>query len=257
MRAELSERDRGLIGFVSEFRLASTGQLQQAFFPDAEFATPATAARCCRRVLNRLTFGRLLTRLERRVGGVRAGSEGYLYALGPVGFRLTQPTGQSRPRTFEPSAQFVTHQLAVSQLAVELLLVARQGAVTALDLQGEPRSWRMLPGQRARAGLLRPDLYVRLRSGDTELSWFVEIDRGTTHLPALLRKCALYESYYRAGVEQTERGVFPRVLWVAPTEARAARITAAIGRRADLTAGLFTATPTATAAQVLRGEADR
>lgn len=254
---ELSERDRGVMGFVAEFRLASAEQLRRAFFPASEFATPPTADRCCRRVLHRLTRTRVLNRLERRVGGLRAGSDGFIYGLGPVGFRMTQPEGRSRPRAFEPSPQFIHHQLAVSHLAVELMQAARQDAVSALHLEGEPRSWRMLPGQRSRAGMLRPDMHVRLRSGDVEMSWFVEIDRGTTHVPALIRKCVLYESYYRAGVEQAEHGVFPRVIWVAPTGARAERIAAGVGRRADLTPGLFAVATTDAAVQLLRGEIDR
>lgn len=253
LRGELAERDLGIVGFVGEFRLASSRQLRQLFFPAAEFATPETAARCGRRVLNRLTSGRLLTRLERRVGGVRAGSDGFVYALGPVGFRMTQPEGRSRPRNFEPTVRFVDHQLAVSNLAVALRLARLRGEVSRLELQGEPRSWRMLPGQRAHAGLLRPDLHVRLYSGGVELSWFIEVDCGTTHLPALLRKCALYESYYRSGVEQAEHGVFPRVLWVTRTEARAARIGSAIAHRRGLTSELFAVTNTPTAVPVLRG----
>jgi hypothetical protein len=110
----------------------------------------------------------------------------------------------------------------------------------------------MLPGQRAHAGLLRPDLHVRLHSGDLELSWFIEVDCGTTHLPALLRKCALYESYYRSGVEQAEHRVFPRVLWVTTSAVRAARIGSAINRRQGLTGELFAVTTTATAVTVLR-----
>lgn len=184
------------------------------------------------------------------MGGIRAGSDGFVYGLGAIGHRLAHPEGRSRPRDFEPSRPFVDHQLAVTELAVDLRLAER---IELVALQGEPRSWRMLPGQRARVGSLRPDLHVRLRSGTIELSWFVEVDLGTTHLPALLRKCALYESYYRSGVEQAEHGVFPRVLWVVPNDRRLARVRDAIVCSRQLTDELFAATTAENALAVLCG----
>ncbi len=57
--------------------------------------------------------------------------------------------------------------------------------------------------------LLRPDLAVTLGIGEYEIGYFVEIDRGTEHLPALLRKCHSYEAYYRAGQEQAAHACFP------------------------------------------------
>ena len=253
IREELSERDLQVIKFVGELRLASGRQVRRLFFPDESFATAETAARSCRRVLNRLAANRLLRRLQRRVGGVRAGSDGFVYALGPIGFRLVQPEGRSRPRSLEPSNPFVDHQLSVSEFAVELSLAERRGEIKQLVLQGEPRCWRRLPGQRARAGLLRPDLHVRLWSGDAELWWFVEVDLGTTHLPGLLGKCALYESYYRAGAEQAKHRVFPRVLWVCPTATRAAKLEASIGRSRGLTRELFRVATTSAAMPMLQG----
>ncbi len=253
IREELSDRDSAVVRLVGEFRLVSARQLRRLFFPDSDFATPETAARCSRRVLKRLVLGRLLARLERRVGGTRAGSNGYVYTLGPVGHRLVHPAGRSRPRHFEPSTAFVDHQLAVGELVVDLRLAERRSAIEVLAVQGEPRSWRRLPGQRVRAGLLRPDLHVRLRAREIELSWFVEVDRGTAHVPALLRKCVLYESYYQSGTEQAEHGVFPRVLWVVPTDGRLARLTSAIGRSRQLTEALFAVTTADRALDVLCG----
>ena len=59
---------------------------------------------------------------------------------------------------------------------------------------------------------LRPDLFVRIAAGDLELRWFIEVDRGTEHLPAVMRKSTAYDRYYRGGVEQEKHGVFPRVM---------------------------------------------
>jgi hypothetical protein len=253
LRGEATDRDGSIVRFLAEFRLASAAQLRRRFFPEQQFATADTAARTSRRVLGRLASHRLLVRLERRVGGLRAGSDGFVYGIGPVGHRLIEPEGRSRPRFVEPSPAFVHHHLAVTELAVELEVGGRGGAFELLDVAGEPRCWRTLPGQRARAGALRPDLHIRLRTGEVELSWFVEVDMGTAHLPAVLRKCSLYETYYRSGVEQAEHGIFPRVIWVTQTERRRARLWSAIDRRHGLTNELFVVADSSEVLGVLRG----
>ena len=241
-RQGLGQRDQSVLDLVAEHRLASAAQIRTLHFPADAFATRETAARSCRRVLARLVRDGLLVRLERRVGGLRAGSDGHVYALGPVGYRLTHPEGRARPRYWEPTSPFVDHQLAITQLVVELRLAERRCDVNSLAIEGEPRSWRRLPGQSGRAAALRPDLHTSIEVGDVELRWFVEVDRGTAHVPAVLRKCRLYESYYRSGVEQAEHGVFPRVLWITPTQARAERLSQAITTNRRLTAELFAVT---------------
>lgn len=254
LRSELTERDFSIVRFVAELRLASARQLRHLFFADHDFATIQTAARNARRVLARLETMRLLRRLRRRVGGVRAGSDGYVYVLGPVGYRVVEPEGWARPRVWEPSAQFVDHHLAVTQLAVDFRRFEQTGVIEQLEIQGEPRCWRPLPGQRPRTGLLRPDLLLAFAVADREVRWFIEVDRGTAHLPAILRKCHLYERYYRSGREQAEHGIFPRVHFVTTDVDRAERITAAIARDSGLTPQLFATATAETASRVICGK---
>src|SRR5918912_4442559 len=122
LRDRLSERDLEVISSVAEHRFLTTRQIETLHF--ADHATELAGARVCRRVLARLTDECLLARLERRVGGVRAGSASFVYALGPAGGRLLD--GQRR-RTGEPSTTFLTHTLAVAQAHVELIQAARRG----------------------------------------------------------------------------------------------------------------------------------
>jgi protein involved in plasmid replication-relaxation len=239
LERHLSARDRAILGDVASLRLLCAAQVQALHFPAEAFASPLSAARQTRRTLARLHAERLLVRLNRRVGGVRAGSAGFIYGLGPVGHRVLEQEDR-RPRVSrEPSSMFVSHTLAVSELVVQLALAVRVGYIRGIERQAEPECWRLLPGyDRA---TLRPDLLVVISARDVELRWFIEVDRGTAHLPALLRKCALYEAYYRSGVEQAEHAVFPRVLWITRTAARASRLTDAIAGRSDLTDELFSA----------------
>jgi len=59
-----------------------------------------------------------------------------------------------------------------------------------------------------------------------EHRWFLEIDRDTEHRPTILRKAEQYITYWRSGTEQRLTDLFPHVLWIAPTPARAAALAA-------------------------------
>ena len=212
-------------------------------------ATTETGARLCRRVLKRLVHDRLLVRLTRRVGGLRAGSQTFIYGLGPVGHRLLQQE-DSRLRPDESSRAFVDHQLAVSQLVADLILASRLGQFEILAVEGEPKCWRTVPTY-GRV-ILRPDLFVAVGSDALEFRWFIEVDRGTHRNPALLRKAQLYESYYRSGVEQANHDVFPRVIWLATDDARAEAIERVVND-SEFTPGLMQAVTTPRALNVIAG----
>lgn len=253
LSGQLSERDRAIVRSVSQLRLATAGQLERLhFLVPEQHATPLTAARTARRTLERLVRQRLLVRLARRIGGVRAGSASYIYAVGPVGQRVLAEDGPRR-RFREPSALFVGHTLAVSELYVDLHQAVRAGRLAALGpIQAEPSCWRRLVTAGGRV-LLKPDLFAVTGDEQFEYRWFVEVDLATEHTPAIVRKCQTYEAYYQGGAEQAAHGVFPRVLWVAPDDDRAARIGRAIGRATELTDGLFTVATVEQAVMVLAG----
>lgn len=253
LRGELSGRDVAITKQVAELKLMSARQIEAVHFPHAQHASAITAARSCRRVLERLTRERLLLRLSRRVGGIRAGSASYIYALGPVGQRVIGEEREVRRRFREPSSTFAVHTLAVAQLVVDVTSQARRGTFDIIGLQTEPTCWRMVPGGLAVASVLRPDLYVALGVDDFEHRWFVEIDLGTEHLPTLLRKCVTYEAYYRSGREQAEHGVFPRVLWLMQKADRVERLRDAIEADGRLTDGLFVVMTRDTAVAALAG----
>lgn len=237
LQQRLSERDRQVLDYVSELRLLGARQIQTLSFPDERHATPVTAARSCRRVLERLTEEGLLARLERRIGGVRAGSASYVYALTSLGQRVLDLDG-ARRRLSEPSAFFVDHTLAVADFLVRLVAAARAGEFALSEWETEPACWRDVSTLGGRI-VLRPDLLVVLIVGEYELRWFVEVDRGTEHVPTLLRKCRLYHTYYKNGVEQRQHKVFPRVLWIALDQRRAERLQEAITKDRRLNADIF------------------
>lgn len=244
VREGLSQRDLALLADIGRFRMLTSRQLETLHFSDA--ATPLTAARTCRRVLRRLTTLGLLHRLERRIGGLHAGSAAFIYALSDGGQRLLDGGANDaapRRRLHEPSLPFVAHTLAIAELYVSLVVASRPdsgvGLVELLDVQTEPTCWRRWTRGDGSGEVLRPDLYVSLGVGADELRWFIEVDRGSEHLPTVLRKAQAYQRYYDSGVEQTREGVFPRVLWVVPDARRAQQLTAGLERERGLTAALF------------------
>jgi hypothetical protein len=252
LRRDLGDRELAIIDQVADLRLMSTPQIEAIYFSADEHGSALSAARTGRRVLAGLTAKRVLGRLERRIGGLHGGSASWIYAIGPVGHRLLDGTS-ARPRFREPSALFVDHTLAISQLVTDLRVLEQGGDVEVLQLETEPRCWRDIGNGREQK--LKPDLYVLLASGELEHSWFVEIDRATAHLPALRRKCLLFQSYYQSGREQAQRGVFPRVCWVVPDTERATRIKAMINDDGGLTRALFTVVTNDAATALLSGGA--
>jgi hypothetical protein len=250
LRERLSERDLEIIRSVAEHRFLTARQIEALHF--ADHASQLAGARVCRRVLARLTDERLLARLERRVGGVRAGSASFVYALGPVGGRLID--GRRR-RLTEPSTTFLAHTLAVAQAHVELIQAARHAQLELVSVDVEPNCWRRYAGPAGAREVLRPDLYVVTGSGDFEDCWFVEIDCATESPLALRRKCRAYEAYWRSGREQDAHSAFPLVVWVAPDERRAQQLQQVIGSARGLKRDLFRVTTAPNLVGLLAGGA--
>ena len=254
LQSELSGRDMAIVARVADLRLMSARQIEAIHFTPDDHASAITAARSARRVLERLVRDRLLVRLTRRVGGVRAGSASFVYAIGPVGQRLI---GREQPRVRfrEPSATFALHTLAITQFIVELTTASRMKRFELLGLQPEPTCWRTTTAAMGVVATLRPDLFVSVGVGEYEHRWFIEIDLGTEHLATLLRKCAAYEVYYHTGTEQHHNGVFPRVLWIMRGSDRVERLRTAIDGDGQLTSALFTVTTEVTAMDIVAGGA--
>lgn len=221
LRVSLSDRDLAVLRSMAELRLATGRQLQTLHF-DGDHNTTLTAARVCRRVLERLTDLGVLRRLDRVVGGVRAGSGSFIYSIGPAGQRLLHPD-RARQGFREPSTTFLSHTLAVSGLLASVVAAAKDGDCQLLRYEVEPACWRNLAAY-GNNDTLRPDLLLLLARGDMEWHWFIEVDLGTEHGPAVTRKCQQYLRYFQTGREQAAHGIFPRVAWLTTTTDRVERL---------------------------------
>lgn len=239
VRNGLSERDMAVLRSVAQHRFLRTRQIEQLHFID--HATPLSAARTCRRVLRRLASLRVLRHLERRVGGVRAGSASFVWALGPVGDRLLRMgIGEGiRQRVREPSERFLAHALAVADARLALVHAERDHRFDLVTMQTEPDCWRRYLGSGGEPAVLQPDMYAVTGSGEFEDCWFIEVDLGNEHLPTIMRKCVQYESYRATGIEHREGDVFPLVVWIMSTPERVAKLTAALDASQRVDRALF------------------
>jgi Replication-relaxation len=251
LEGRLSDRDLAVIRSVDEHRFLTARHIEALHF--ADHASELAGARVCRRVLARLSRDRVLTRLQRRVGGVRAGSASFVYALGPIGARLRNDG--SRRRFTEPSALFLHHALAVADAHVALVNGERAGRFELVRLEVEPRCWRRFLGAGGAREAIKPDLSVITASGAFEHLWYLEIDRATQGAGAIARKCRSYEVYWRTGFEQERTGTFPRVVWVAPDTTRARRIEQVVARLRGVKRDLFRFTTEGQLIELLAGGA--
>ncbi|MCW2538723.1 MAG: hypothetical protein JWN95_448 [Frankiales bacterium] len=251
----LSARDKAILTCLQHYRFLTTDHLQRLHFHN--HATPTAAGRVCRRVLERLARLRVIEHLERRIGGVRAGSASYVWRVGLLGDRLlrTEHRDQPRARRKEPSLRNLEHWLAIADAHLVLVELARTGQLDLLQSTTEPGCWRTYLGPAGDRQTLKPDLYAVTAIGEFEDHWFGEIDRGTESLPTILRKCVQYETYRRSGREQHDHGVFPLVVWITTTDQHADQLRDAISASRSLDADHFRVCSLAGYAALVQGGA--
>jgi hypothetical protein len=226
----LGEREKAVLGSLQHLRLLTTDQIRRLHVVDG---SSHTQARRTRSLLRRLADLGVVVRLSRDIGGTWAGSGTASFCLSGLGQAvLDAPTlGARRRRTlWRTKPYFQDHMLAVAELLVQLTEVCRRSASELLLFEAEPACWRRFPGRGGETIVLKPDAYLRIGSGDYELAWFVEVDLATESLPTIQRKCRLFVEYWRSGLEQQLRGVFPRVVWLVPDHRRLEGVATALRR---------------------------
>jgi len=210
---QLSERDQAILADLERTRVLTGAQLQRLHFTAID---AASRARDRRRVLTRLTDLDLVSTLDRRIGGIHAGSTGHIYTLTPAGRRfLAWQRGQQVPKRLRrfrtPGAPFLTHALAISDIYVALVEASRHQDFQVSTFQGEPACWHPVGNGR----YLHPDAYTVLATAAHQDCWWLEIDQATESLPRIKRKCCAYLDFLtRGGLGPDD--VPPRILFTTP-----------------------------------------
>ncbi|MBO3724181.1 replication-relaxation family protein [Actinomyces bowdenii] len=253
---QLDAIDHRLLELLATHRYATTGQLAQITNLGGRWATQRSALRQTTRRLSRHHCLGLVDHLARRIGGVRAGSTGFVWHLREPGHRLVaqqhandvrQARAQAPPgagrrwRHSEPSHAFLTHTLAITQARLTIEGAARDAGGRLTLLATEPACWRnwIMPSGAQR--WLKPDLEaITTTAGGEEDHWLIEIDLGTENPARLIAKCHTYQDHLNSGTEQTGNGgYYPQVVWVMNSSMRAEWLERQIQADQYLMPGLF------------------
>ena len=215
-----------LLALVAAHRFATTTQLARLTAP--EYASPASALRQTQRHLASLAQQRLLTSLERRVGGWQGGSAVTIWAATTRGHRLVAAENgddeevprRQRPR--EVSTTFLDHLLAITEVRTSVEEAVRQEADTEAAVALEPECWRTALSPSGQVQVLRPDLAVTITSPAYEDRYLVEVDRATENPGRVIATCWRYQEHQATSVQASDDDgdVFPLVVWLVPTDRR-------------------------------------
>ena len=228
-----------LLALVAAHRFATTTQL--ARLTALEYASSASALRQTQRHLASLAQQRLLTSLERRVGGWQGGSAVTIWAATTRGHRRVAPDeGEGevprRQRPREVSTTFLDHLLAITEVRTSIEEAVRQEADTEAAVALEPDCWRTALSPSGQPQVLRPDLAVTITSPAYEDRYLVEVDRATENPGRVIATCWRYQEHQ---AQAGDDGVFPLVVWLVPTDRRRHRLERAIAHSTGLLRDLF------------------
>lgn len=225
----MSAEEWAVMHDVDTMRLASALDLQTLHGLRAELHV-----RSFRRLLQGLHERQVLFRLERTVGGRRAGSSGFVYGIGIAGQRLLHSsTGEPVRRPWTPRPSWLRHALATSHLYVVLKTAEAERRLVVERFESEPACWRQFAFPGGGTSELKPDAFAQLGVGDFIDSFFVETDLATESPATIARKLDQYTAYWQSGREQEASGVFPFVLWLVTDKRRAAVIQSVIDRQTN------------------------
>ena len=231
-----------LLALVAAHRFATTTQLARLTAP--EYASSASALRQTQRHLASLAQQRLLTSLERRVGGWQGGSAVTIWAATTRGHRLVAPDeGEGevprRQRPREVSTTFLDHLLAITEVRTSIEEAVRQEADTEAAVALEPDCWRTVLSPSGQVQVLRPDLAVTITSPAYEDRYLVEVDRATENPGRVIATCWRYQEHQATSAQASDGGVFPLVVWLVPTDRRRHHLERAIAHSTGLLRDLF------------------
>jgi hypothetical protein len=221
----LSDKDKAILRSVQLCRYLTTGQIHRLHYHDSKNAL--AGLRAANWGTAKLRGLGLLDVLDRRVGGFRAGCKSFVFVLTEAGVNLLKFMTKEyspRKRDFEPSIHFMKHTLEVSEVYVQLVEICRQHQLKLVKIEMEPNCWRGYKDENHKPATMKPDMFVVTDDDIYEYYRFIEVDMNTESPSVVVEKCRRYALYYKSGLEQKEHGLFPRVIWLAYSENRKAKL---------------------------------
>lgn len=161
-KIELTEKEREILTLLAQCRYATTKQIVALYFQDSQHSR--TAFRRANLLLNQIKNRQLINHLERRIGGVRAGSGSFVWYITIKGLKaLHRP--QRFKNKYEPTAHHLEHTLAVTQAYVFLKLLEEAGKIQLERFNFEPTCHRTYATFSGKKIFLKPDAFAQLVLG--------------------------------------------------------------------------------------------
>ena len=220
MRSHLDERDAAVLNSIHQCRCLTSNQVCRLHFTD--HTTQNAATRAANRNLKKLRDMHLIAPTKRRIGGMRKGSTQHIWHTTDPGERMLSllfPDTHKPRRFIEPSERLLRHALAVAECSLQIReICARNDKLRFETLELEPPCWRPY-SHIGKIVSLKPDLFAKTELTEDvdevyEDCWFIEMDLGTESVSVILEQCRRYHDYYRTGLEQAKRKMFPMVVWI-------------------------------------------
>jgi hypothetical protein len=224
-RCLLQDRDLALLEDLWRYRALTTSQLEQLRVsdpnPDLRFVSRLTLTRR----LKLLFHGKYVRRLARPS---ITGMQEPVYLLDSEGAKsLSLKHGEVTVRAPSqmPKLAALEHILSINQFRVSLTATC---AANPLEILGWQTSDEAKFRVAARKVTLIPDAGFTVKTANLKLFYFLEVDLGSEPSRILTEKCQSYYAFWQSGEFAQKYFCTPnvgfRVLFVAPTEKRAATI---------------------------------
>src|SRR2546427_1977937 len=202
---------------LSGFRYLTQPLIEEFLFGESSL-TPLSRQVISRRVLNRLKRKGLILETPRLVGPV-GGTARLVYFLTAKGYNVARSLNPGLPSR-QPNLRgtsLMGHGLMCAEVALAFRRAARSNP--GHELLDWECDWQA--AERLGARLVVPDAHLVYATEDRTLDAFVEVDLATEGSRVFAWKVRRYLDLHRSGSWIKHVRVWPRILTIAPTQARA------------------------------------
>lgn len=214
-------RDAAAIRLIALHRFLTRPQLEELLFV-GEALTARSRQVLAWRVLRRLQRDGYVRATPRQMGGSSGGSSLPAYFLTRSGLTAAALTCPDLPAHRPPrrAAFLAPHSIVTAEIELAFRRAAR--AVADQDVELWEADWQiaMRLGDRA----VIPDARLAYRVGSTRYHMFIETDLGSEGTRFFARKIERYVALYEDGAWRDFVRVWPRIVTVTLTDARAASL---------------------------------
>jgi len=238
-RCLLQERDLALLEDLRRYRALTTSQLELLRGSDANPGLRFVSRLTLTRRLKLLFHGKYVRRLARPS---ITGMQEPVYLLDSEGAKaLSLKHGEVTVRAPSqmPKLAALEHILSINQFRVSLATACTEPSLEILEWQTSGEAKFRVAVHKV---TLIPDAGFTLKTANLKLFYFLEVDLGSEPSRILTEKCRSYYAFWQSGEFAQKYFCAPnigfRVLFVAPTEKRAATILKSI-QKLDAGQSLF------------------